>query len=396
MRVLVLENELTSGRGGQELSLADVCAGLAARGHSIVLAYVASGDLEARYRAICERLIRVRTYSIDRRRTLRAIGDFVRSLWAARGSAPDVVYANQYLDSAFAAAVRRVSGIPFVCHLRLPPPDVICGQYRIGMSQASRLIAISERTRQDWIARGFRADAIEMVHNGIDTCLFARRGEPRALRGALGLPPDALVVAYAGRLHPVKGVETLVEAFGLVARDRPAAHLVIAGRAAELYDETGASRDYLAALRAMADRVGISGSTTWIEHQQDMPALLGASDVTVLPSLWSEPFGRVVIESMACETPVLASRTGGVPEILTGEFAAWLFEPGSVTELAERLRRLRTWRTDDPTLGRRARAHVAGRFSVEQMVAGVERALLSATGDFGRHAASGVVASRIH
>ena len=56
MRVLVLENEMTSTRGGQELSLVDVCEGLAGRGHSIVLAYVTSGELEPRYRRICERM----------------------------------------------------------------------------------------------------------------------------------------------------------------------------------------------------------------------------------------------------------------------------------------------------------------------------------------------------
>ena len=72
-----------------------------------------------------------------------------------------------------------------------------------------------------------------------------------------------------------------------------------------------------------------------------MPKLLRASDVTVLPSIWSEPFGRIAIESMACETPVVASRVGGIPEILTGEFAEGLFEPGSSTDLAMDLARLR-------------------------------------------------------
>jgi len=74
MRVLALENELTSMRGGQEISLLDVCRGLAGRGHPITLAYVTSGDLEEEYRRICQRVVRVRTYSIDRSRTLMSPG----------------------------------------------------------------------------------------------------------------------------------------------------------------------------------------------------------------------------------------------------------------------------------------------------------------------------------
>jgi glycosyltransferase involved in cell wall biosynthesis len=395
MRILVLENEMTSTRGGQELSLLDVCEGLAARGHAIVLAYVTAGDLEPRYQRICERMIRVRTYSVDRSRTLSSLGDLVASLWAVAGSAPDVVYANQYLDSLFAAIVRRLHRVPFVCHLRLPPPDAICGQFRIGMEQASHLIAISNQTRREWIDRGFRSDAIDVVYNGIDVGRFDRHDEPAAARAALGLPAGPLLLTYAGRLHPAKGVETLLEALSLVARDR-ACHLVLAGRPAVMNDVHGQPRDYLGELRGAAERLGVASAITWIAHQQDMPTLLRASDLTVLPSLWSEPFGRIVIESMACETPVVASRVGGIPEILTGEFSEWLFESGRSADLAARITRLAGWRASDPDLGRRARAHVASAFPLERTVDGVEGALTKTIDRFNLSAPLGVVASRIH
>src|SRR4029079_7757220 len=147
MRILALENELTSKRGGQEISLLDVCRGLAARGHRVTLAYVTPGDLEDEYRAFCSQMIRVRTYSVDRSRLIGSIGEFVDTLRSIRGERPDVVYANQYLDSLFAGVACRVYRAPFVCHLRLPPPDVMCTQFRIGMSQVDRLIAISEQTK---------------------------------------------------------------------------------------------------------------------------------------------------------------------------------------------------------------------------------------------------------
>jgi glycosyltransferase involved in cell wall biosynthesis len=393
--MLVLENETTSRRGGQELSLLDVCEGLAARGHAIVLAYVASGDLMSRYERICERLIRVPTYSIDRSRTIASTAEWTTALWAVGRSKPDLVYANQYQDSLLAAAVRRLLVVPFVCHLRLPPPDVFCRQFRVGMGQATHLIAISEQTRRDWIARGFRPDAIDLVYNGIDVARFNDSEDRFAARRQLNLPAASFIVTYGGRLHPAKGIEVLLEAFGRVAHDRPC-HLVIAGPPLPIHDEAGRPRDYLAELRARAATYGVADDVTWIANQADMPRLLRASDLTVLPSLWSEPFGRIVIESMACETPVAASRVGGIPEILTGEFATGLFEAGDVAGLASRIAGLANWRSEDPTLGQRARAHVVSRFTLDRTVEGIERSLLRTVDRFSHRPPVRVVDSRIH
>jgi glycosyltransferase involved in cell wall biosynthesis len=395
MRILALENEATSMRGGQEISLLDVCSGLAGKGHQITLAYVTPGDLEDDYRRICHRMVRVRTYSIDRSRTVMSLRDFLISLWAVRGARPDVVYANQYQDSLFAGIARRFNRTPFVCHLRLPPPDVMCTQFRLGMSQTTRLIAISEQTKRDWVACGYRSDAIDVVYNGIDPNRYVRRTGRSECRHALGVPVDDLLVTYAGRLHPAKGVETLLEGFSLIAHKRPS-HLVVAGRAAVMPGSGGGMRDYLGELRALAERLGIARAITWIDHQRDIAGLFSASDVTVLPSLWSEPFGRVVIESMACETPVVASRVGGISEILTGEFADWMVTAGQPDELASRVLEVADVTGADPRIGQRARAHVASRFSVDRMIDGVEHVLLDTVERFRVSPATAAVASRLH
>jgi glycosyltransferase involved in cell wall biosynthesis len=377
MRILAVENELTSTRGGQELSLLDVCRGLSGRGHRVTLAYIAGGDLQGEYATFCERMVQVAAYSVDRRRTSGSFLELLRSVRAVRGGAPDVVYANQYLDSLFGALVRHTYRVPFVCHLRLPPPDMMCTQFRIGMSQASRLIATSEQTKRDWVNRGYPPQRVAVVLNGIDVKKYARRRNAAAFRAAHRIPPESLVIAYGGRLHPAKGVETLLEAFAQVVRIRKA-HLVVAGREAIMPQADGRPRPYRAELRALAARLGVASQITWIEHQPDMPELFSASDVTVVPSRWSEPFGRVVIESMACETPAVASRVGGIAEILTGEFASWLCEPGQPDALAACLLDTVDRAAADPGVGRRARAHVASNFAVQRMVAGVEQVLLQA------------------
>ena len=92
----------------------------------------------------------------------------------------------------------------------------------------------------------------------------------------------------------------------------------------------------------------------------------------MLPSVISETFGRVVVEAMACGTPVVASRIGGIPEILTGEFDRHLVPPGDAAALAARLEQFRGWQTRDPGLGRRCREHVERRFDLAQTIDGVE------------------------
>jgi glycosyltransferase involved in cell wall biosynthesis len=395
MRILALENELTSMRGGQEISLLDVCRGLAEKGHQVTLAYITPGDLEDEYRRICHRIVQVRTYSIDRSRTVVSLRDFLASLWAVRDERPDVVYANQYQDSLFAGIAGRIFRTPLVCHLRLPPPDVMCTQFRLGMSQTTRHIAISEQTKRDWVAFGYLSDAIDVVYNGIDLRRYIRAAGRPERRRTLGVPADDLLVTYAGRLHPAKGVETLLEGFSLIAHNRPS-HLVVAGRAAVMPGSGGGVRDYLGELRALAERLGIARAITWIDHHSDVAGLFSASDVTVLPSLWSEPFGRVVIESMACETPVVASRVGGVTEILTGEFAEWLVTAGQPGELASRVLGVADLSMADPRIGRRARGHVASRFSVDRMIDGVEHVLLDSVERFRVPSPTAAVASRPH
>jgi glycosyltransferase involved in cell wall biosynthesis len=366
MKILVLENEPSTARGGQELSLFDVTSRLAARGHAIDLLYTTEGDLLDEYRSFCVRVERVGAYSIDRSRPVRATARFLLDALRSR-PAPDVVYANQYLDSAFARLVAWRLGRPFVCQLRLPPPDHFCRQYRWGMSGATRLIAISHQTRVDYAACGFREERIDVVHNGIDVARWSPTLSQADARRELDLDPGGLLAVYAGRLHPDKGLDTLIDALALL----PGTSVVaIAGQQRERL-----GRDYQAALRARAEARGVAGRCRFIGHTRNPAALYRAADVTVVPSVCAEAFGRVVIESMACGTPVVASRSGGIPEILTGEFERGLCPPGDAAALAARLLAVSEWRIEDPGVDRRCRQHVATHFDIAATANQIEAAL---------------------
>ncbi len=368
MRILVLENEPSSLRGGQELSLFDVCRGLAARAHEIDLLYTTDGNLLPEYRAFCRSVARVSAYSVDRARTLPSATRLVADVVQAGRPAPDVVYANQYLDSFFARLLAWRLHRPFVCHLRLPPPDIFCAQYWWGMGGPVRLIAISNQTREDYVARGFRRDRIDVVHNGIAVGEWQTpltRAEPRLRRG---VDAAAFLILCAGRLHPGKGIDVVIDALALLPPD---VQLMIAGRESD----DGRTVLYAPQLKEQAKALGVDARCHFLGHVPKLAELYHAADVTVLASVISEAFGRTVIESMACGTPVVASNAGGIPEILVGEFDQFLFPVRDRRALADRLLSLRGWRDRDPGLADRCRTHVARHFDLATTVSGVEASL---------------------
>ena len=106
----------------------------------------------------------------------------------------------------------------------------------------------------------------------------------------------------------------------------------------------------------------------YLPTRADVITPLHAADVVVVPSQWEEPFGRVVIEAMAAGRPVLAARSGAIPEILTGPFAGNLFEKGDAHGLADLLRRAISGRDRTPDLWDRCTRHVRAGFSLSDRV----------------------------
>jgi len=206
------------------------------------------------------------------------------------------------------------------------------------------------------------------------------------------LKPDDFIVTYAGRFHPVKGVDTLLAAVASLRRQQIKCELLLAG-SSEIIPANG---NYIAELREQAGSLGIAESVRWLGHRSDIPDLFAASDVVVLPSLWSEPFGRTVIESMACGTPAAASRTGGIVEILTGEFERFTFAPGNSEELAHVLMSLKGWRLRDAGLAQRCRRHAVEKFGLERTLNGVEQVLLRTLQKYGSGSLPPVSTRKIH
>jgi glycosyltransferase involved in cell wall biosynthesis len=179
-------------------------------------------------------------------------------------------------------------------------------------SLCARMIAVSRATRDAFVAQGFPAAVVEVVHNGVDVDSL-EAAPPTELRRELGLRASTVVVGEIGRLAPVKGQHELVSALaGLRARGHDV-HAVFLGRDTE----TGGA--YEQHLRALAAALGVADSVSFTGFRPDAASVLRELDVLALPS-WIEGLPLVVLEAMAHAKPVVASSVGGTPEaVIDGE-----------------------------------------------------------------------------
>jgi glycosyltransferase involved in cell wall biosynthesis len=157
------------------------------------------------------------------------------------------------------------------------------------------------------------------------------------------------------QLTPWKGQDTAIRALALARRDGVDAHLLLIGSAKFVARATRFDNEaYVAGLRELIAREGLQAHVSWLGERDDVPQLIRALDVLLLPSQ-EEPFGRALIEAMALGVPVLATRVGGPPEIVGEGREGYLLDPHEPAAWAAAIRAL----AEDPQ--RREEMGLAGR-----------------------------------
>lgn len=354
--------------GGTEVNVFQTARELSRRGHQIDLLSPRAGALEAEYRSFCRSVNRTPIFDFARNRGLRDLIRMTPAVWSAVSRRPDVIYANRFSEVVWAAISGTLARAPVVCHLH----EIRNRRPGNWPARRIRFIAVSEYLRRAWIDVGLPPERIAVVQNGIDPQFYRPGGMPERseARAQLGLPEEGFVVLYYGRLDPEKGVEVLLDAWGRLGVAPGEGRLVLLGSASLHHPDPAGYERFLHA-RAPA-------GCSWLPPRADVLPFLHAADVVAVPSIWEEPFGRVVIEAMATGRPVVASRTGGIPEILSGSFKDLMVDPGDSAALATALGALMGWRQSKPELAARCADHIRHRFSLEQTVDGIERVLTDA------------------
>jgi glycosyltransferase involved in cell wall biosynthesis len=296
---------------------------------------------------------------------LRRLGGVLRSARALsamiRAHAIDVVHANGPQTNVPAALAARRAGVPVVWHAR----NLLWG----GMRDVDRMLArLATRIvcNADAIRERFRDSAGEhravTVMNAIDPAEFHPGVTPAALAGELGVAPGTPLVGLVGRIGLGKGHEHFVDAaLALLARGT-AACFVIVGDTGSPDDTARVER-----LRWRVKDAGADDRVRFVGHRRDVPAVMRALDVVVLASD-AEPCGRVLFEAAACGTAIVATNTGGTPEIVRHDREALLVPPRDPSAMATALDRLITDEALRARLGRAGAERARTEFSVARHV----------------------------
>jgi glycosyltransferase involved in cell wall biosynthesis len=223
--------------------------------------------------------------------------------------------------------------------------------------RSDRLIGVSRQTVDDLVRLGVAPrEKFSVIPLGLDLSSFADL-EPRAgaLREELGVPEDRVLLAFVGRIVPIKRLDVLIRAFGLAHGRGAPVHLAVIG--------DGETRGEF---ERMAVELGAGEAVSWLGYRRDLPEVAAAADAAILSSD-NEGTPVWLIESAAGGLPAIATDVGGTSDVVTPETGI-LVPPDSAEGLAEAIVRM----AEDPAgrraMGERARAHVLSRYSVDRLI----------------------------
>ncbi|MBA3765830.1 MAG: glycosyltransferase family 4 protein [Acidobacteria bacterium] len=283
----------------------------------------------------------------------------------------DLVHTNMevILQSGLAA---RIAGRPSVYHVRgtsFASPRRVCDAVVGAINKlADEIIVISEAVGEIFYERGIR-DKVSVVYNSLDPAMFDNpdASAVTALRGELAGGTEGPLVATVGRINPRKGLECFIEAATLIARSHGSVRFAIVGDAAD-----DSERAYLLRLREMAERAGVNARLVFAPARRNIAQLMNAIDIFVMASI-NEGFGRVVIEAMAARRPVIASKVGGIPEIVVEGVTGRLVQPDKPEAFARAVSELLSNPDMLSQMGAEGRRRVATHFSDAAQVPSVMR-----------------------
>jgi glycosyltransferase involved in cell wall biosynthesis len=357
------------GGGGAEFMLARLCGALAAAGYDLkVISLTAGGPLVAHLRGLKIPLLEL---GMQRAADLpRGVLTLRRTL---REFAPDLVQTWLCHADLIAGLVARYSlGVPVVWGVHQADGDVrdmpsttrlvLRACAALASRVPSRVICCAEAGRRARLGSGFPAALLEVIPNGVDCTQFHPDQAARVrLRNELGVADDTLLIGMPARWHIDKDHGLLCTAARQVLAHCPQARFVLCGEGMQAHN---------AALAALIAATGHAQAFHLLGFRSDMAALLAALDVGVLSSR-TEAFPNVIVETMACAVPFVATAVGDVATMIgaPGE-AGYAVDAGDGAALAAALLNvLQASAAQRAAMGARARARVLERFSLATTVA---------------------------
>ena len=280
---------------------------------------------------------------------------------------PDIVHTHTSKGGILGRLAAKLAGVPVIIHT--PHGHVFYGHFgplvskcflfteRVMAFLTDRMVALTETEKNDYMVLSvFKPEKIDTIHSGVDVDQYmnVQINIAEKKRG-LGLNSKGLVVGTVGWLLPIKGPMHLLKAMRYVWENCPEACLIFVGKG-----------DLEKGLQEEAHRMGVSDQVVFLGWRNDIPEMMQVLDVFVLPSL-NEGMGRVLVEAMAAGKPVVASRVGGILDLIKEGQNGFLAEPGDEKGLGFAIKKLLDDKKMRDEMGKKGR-ETAHDFSVEKMV----------------------------
>lgn len=260
--------------------------------------------------------------------------------------------------------IGRLAGVPIIITGRRgmriggPRRELIT---RFTAALDDRVVAVCQMVRQAEIRQaGGKPEKIITIYNGVDPEKY-KNSAREDVRQRWGIEADAALLGAVGRLHPVKGLADLLQAVAGLRSAYPHVRLLLVG--------DGPLR---AELERQAAALDISETVIFTGAQKDVPAILSALDVLVLPSL-AEGLSNVLLEAMAAGLPVVATAVGGTPELVIDGETGRLVPPQDAASLAQAIQQLLANPAQARQMGQAGRQRVQAHFTIRQMVRQTEQ-----------------------
>jgi len=280
----------------------------------------------------------------------------LRSVIAAQH--PDLVHLHSRRGADLLGGLAaRLAGVPCVLSRRVDNPESrlwVAIKYRL----FDHVITISAGIREVLLSEGLPADKVSCVHSAVDQQAWQRGCDRAAFLHEFDLSEDASVAGMIAQFIPRKGHLHLLAALPQVLREHARLRVLLFGQG-----------PLLAEVRSAIATQGLEGSVKLAGFRADLADWLGCLDLVVHPAEM-EGLGVSLLQAAAAGLPIIASRAGGMPEIVEHAVNGLLIDPGDTQGLADAMNRL----LDDPALraamGQRGRERVAAYFSLPAMVDG--------------------------
>ena len=323
MRILLIDPEEAWAGGEQQVEY--LARGLRARGLDVEVAASPNGELFRRLQAEFP----IWALRMQNDLAVRKVFSLARY---CRERRIDVVDAHTARGHSLGFALRLFASTPRLVvhrHIDLPPKPTNRFIYR--SRRVDRFIAISSKVRDVLLSSGVPADRISLIRSTVDAAPFRnldRSREHAETASRLGVGADRALIGSIAQLAPYKGHAVLLEALSILRKQGQGFHCVIAGEGR---------------LRAQLDsriaELKLTDSVTMLGFRRDVPRLMAGLDIFVMPSI-TEGLGLAILEAFHAGTPVVASNTGGIPELVEHDVTGLLSPPGDATALADNLKRL--------------------------------------------------------